>query len=99
MSNYEYAKVEGVMVVLQQLSERDGLTVYPTKKYVVDKLTELELSQYIEPIINNYYPKMTKDDLKKKIALLIANKENIIEIFNVKYSEDDPKVKSRSEER
>lgn len=72
MSNYEYAKVEGVMVVLQQLSEKDGFTVYPTKKYVVDKLTELKLAEYVEPIINNYY-KMTKDELKKKIALLIAN--------------------------
>lgn len=75
MSYYEYARVEGVMGVLQQLSEKDGFTVYPTKKYVIDKLTELELIKYIEPVINNYY-KITEEDLKKKIALLIAN-ENI----------------------
>ena len=76
MSNYVYAKIEGVMEVLQQLSERDGFTVYPTKKYVVNKLIELGLTHYIEPIINNYY-KMTKKDLEKKIALLIANEKII----------------------
>lgn len=71
-NHYGYAQIEGVMEVLQQLSEKDGFTVYPTKKYVVDKLTELRLTKYIEPVINNYY-KMTKEDLKKEIALLIAN--------------------------
>jgi len=90
MSNYESAKVEGVMEVLQQLSEKDGFTVYPTKKYVIDKLTELELTEYVEPIINNYY-KITKEELKKKIALLIANEL----ITNNPYKGDESYVQGK----
>jgi len=37
---------------------------------------------------------MTKEELKKKIALLIANKESFNDIFGIRYSENDPKVKA-----
>jgi hypothetical protein len=92
---YLTGKAEGVMELLQQLSEKDGFTVYPTKKYVIDKLTELKLSKYIEPVITTYYSKMTKEDLKKRIALLIVNKESFNDIKNMEHSEEDPRVKAK----
>ena len=52
---YLTGKIEGVMEILQQLSEDDGFTIYPTKKYIVEKLTELKLTKYVESIVEKYY--------------------------------------------
>jgi hypothetical protein len=53
------------------------------------------LSKYIEPVITTYYSKLTKEDLKKRIALLIVNKESFNDIKNMEHSEEDPRVKAK----
>jgi hypothetical protein len=48
-------RLEGILIVLQELSVKDGFTDSPTKEYVSQKLTELNLANYIKPIINEFY--------------------------------------------
>lgn len=55
MSNYGYARCEGILIVLQKLGKKEGFPI--TKEYVIQKLTELELTEYIEPLITNYFTK------------------------------------------
>lgn len=55
VSFFYTGKLEGIMIVLQELSVEDGFTEFPTKNYISTKLTELNLSDYIEPIFSEYY--------------------------------------------
>ena len=55
LSFFESGKIEGIMTVLQELSVKDGFTIYATKEYIVEKLTELNLTKYIPLIIEEYY--------------------------------------------
>jgi len=55
LSYFQTGREEGIMIVLQQLSVKDGFTAYPTKDYVVKKLTELDLTKYIDSIIYEFY--------------------------------------------
>ena len=48
-------RVEGIMIVLQKLSLKEGFTRVVTKDYAVQKLTDLELTEYIECIVEEYY--------------------------------------------
>ena len=48
-------RVEGIMIVLQKLSLKEGFTRVVTKDYAVQKLTDLELTEYIESIVEEYY--------------------------------------------
>ena len=47
-------KIEGIMVVIQELSVKDGFTVDVTKDYMIKKLTELSLTQYIDAVLDQY---------------------------------------------
>jgi len=55
LSYFQTGREEGIMIVLQQLSVKECFTSYPTKDYVVKKLTELDLTKYIDSIINGFY--------------------------------------------
>lgn len=58
ISFYESGKVEGMMILLQKLGKKEGFPdEYITEKFVIQKLTELELTKYIEPIIAEYFTK------------------------------------------
>ena len=48
-------QIEGIMIVLQELSVKDGFTNEPTKDYVIEKLSELNLESYINRIVEKYY--------------------------------------------
>ena len=48
-------QIEGIMIVLQELSVKDGFTNEPTKGYVIEKLQELNLDSYIDRVIAEYY--------------------------------------------
>ena len=48
-------RTEGIMIVLQELSLKDGFTRSVTKDYAIQKLTDLELTEYIECIVEEYY--------------------------------------------
>ena len=54
---YLTGRAEGILVLLQKLGKKSGL--FPneqiTRDFVIDKLTELELTEYIEPIIQVYF--------------------------------------------
>ena len=52
---YFCGRTEGIMIVLQELSLKEGFTRTVTKDYAVQKLTELELTEYIESIVEEYY--------------------------------------------
>ena len=54
-SFYFSGRTEGIMIVLQELSLKDGFTRAVTKGYATQKLTELELTEYIESIVEEYY--------------------------------------------
>ena len=54
-SFYFSGRTEGIMIVLQELSLKDGFTRTVTKDYAIQKLTELELTEYIEYIVEEYY--------------------------------------------
>ena len=54
-SFYFSGRTEGIMIVLQELSLKEGSNRLVTKDYVVQKLTELELTEYIESIVEKYY--------------------------------------------
>ena len=43
------------MIVLQELSVKEGFTRTVTKEYAIQKLNELELTEYIESIVEEYY--------------------------------------------
>ena len=58
LSYYLTGKEEGILIVLQKLGKKEGFPdEYITKEFVVSKLTELELTEYIEPIIQEYFTK------------------------------------------
>lgn len=52
---FQSGKLEGIMIVLQELSVKDGFTRSVTKDYAIQKLTELELTEYIDSIVEEYY--------------------------------------------
>ena len=52
---YFSGRAEGIMIVLQELSLKEGFTRTVTKDYAIQKLTELELTEYIESIVEEYY--------------------------------------------
>ena len=54
-SFYFSGRTEGIMIVLQELSLKDGFTRLATKEYTIQKLTELKLTEYIESIVEEYY--------------------------------------------
>lgn len=54
-SFYFSGRIEGIMIVLQELSVKDGFTRFVTKDYAIQKLTELELTEYIDLIVEEYY--------------------------------------------
>lgn len=58
LSYYLTGREEGILIVLQKLGKKEGFPdEYITKEYVIQKLTELELTEYIEPIIQEYFSK------------------------------------------
>ena len=54
-SFYFSGRTEGIMIVLQEISLKEGFTRNVTKNYAIQKLTELELTEYIESIVEEYY--------------------------------------------
>ena len=54
-SFYFSGRTEGIMIVLQELSVKEGFTRTVTKEYAIQKLNELELTEYIESIVEEYY--------------------------------------------
>lgn len=54
-SDYFSGRTEGIMIVLQELSLKEGFNRLVTKDYAIQKLTELELTEYIESIVEEYY--------------------------------------------
>lgn len=56
VSYFFSGRTEGVMIVLQKLGKKEGFPdEYITREFVIEKLTELELTEYIEPIIQEYF--------------------------------------------
>ena len=54
-SDYSSDRTEGIMIVLQELSVKEGFNRLVTEEYAIQKLTELELTEYIESIVEEYY--------------------------------------------
>lgn len=54
-SYWQDGRTEGIMIMLQELSVKDGYTITPTRDYVVEKLTELNLTKYIDDVLAEYY--------------------------------------------
>ena len=54
-SDYFSGRTEGIMIVLQELSLKEGSNRLVTEEYAIQKLTDLELTEYIEPIVEEYY--------------------------------------------
>ena len=53
---YLTGRQEGILIFLQKLGKKEGFPdEYITKEFVVKKLTEFELTEYIEPIIQKYF--------------------------------------------
>ena len=54
-NDYSSDKTEEIMIVLQELSVKEGFNRLVTEEYAIQKLTELELTEYIESIVEEYY--------------------------------------------